>query len=732
MGARRPPPARIPPCSASCATGSAAQLGQADAVVVKDPRTVWFLPLWMRCAAELGAAPAFVTMLRHPAETLASASASYGDLAERREPRRRVAQRDRSRRSAPRAARGARSSATRICSPTGGARSPDRRADRVADTAPTSSGRGCRRSTSSSIRRCTATAWAGTRSTCRRVCATWPRTSGGGSSRWRARRRLAGVARRARRGAGRVTRTLQGGGGHRAVLDHSREAAWSAQGRGAGGAAAADSRRAPGAREVPPAAAPCGAAAAARMVNRRRRAGRAAVALVERVKRWVLRRRHVMSLYRRVRGGGDSRLEGDDSLPIGPPGATLTGVRWTESGTLELAGERRAAADVAEVVVRGRSTLREHAFRTTDGGEPGHFTAELDVARIESLGGALPLREDTYDLCLRPTAAANARRGSVALAERVLQALPLERVVDHKPLALGMTRSGRAVLKVGRDLDDDERGPRQQRRLRETVYLARRREPLSDAVVYSSFRGRQYSDNPRAVHEELLRRAAPLEHLWVVRDAQCRVPETATVVRGGQPRSLRGAGQGSLRRLQRPLLRVVREEARPGLAPDLARHAAETTGLRRLADAKRGSSLRARLARAGPELAVRTLPQPVHHADPPPRVRHRRGDPRDRLPPRTTCWQGRTATSSAGSCGGGSAFPRMSVSCSTPPPTGTGSATAEGATGSTSNSTSTCSDERWEGRGRAVPQAPLHRRSRAGDRGRLRPGRVQLPGRRPS
>ena len=269
------------------------------------------------------------------------------------------------------------------------------------------------------------------------------------------------------------------------------------------------------------------------MVNRRRRAGRAAVALVERVKRWVLRRRHVMSLYRRVRGGGDSRLEGDDSLPIGPPGATLTGVRWTESGTLELAGERRAAADVAEVVVRGRSTLREHAFRTTDGGEPGHFTAELDVARIESLGGALPLREDTYDLCLRPTAAANARRGSVALAERVLQALPLERVVDHKPLALGMTRSGRAVLKVGRDLDDDERGPRQQRRLRETVYLARRREPLSDAVVYSSFRGRQYSDNPRAVHEELLRRAAPLEHLWVVRDAQCRVPETATVVREG-------------------------------------------------------------------------------------------------------------------------------------------------------------------------------------------------------
>jgi hypothetical protein len=56
----------------------AGQLREADAVVVKDPRTVWFLPLWMRCAAELGVTPSFVTMLRHPAETLTSARASYG------------------------------------------------------------------------------------------------------------------------------------------------------------------------------------------------------------------------------------------------------------------------------------------------------------------------------------------------------------------------------------------------------------------------------------------------------------------------------------------------------------------------------------------------------------------------------------------------------------------------------------------------------------------------------
>jgi hypothetical protein len=54
------------------------QLEQADQVVVKDPRTVWFLDEWRRCAGELGARTSFVTMLRHPAEIVASARKSYG------------------------------------------------------------------------------------------------------------------------------------------------------------------------------------------------------------------------------------------------------------------------------------------------------------------------------------------------------------------------------------------------------------------------------------------------------------------------------------------------------------------------------------------------------------------------------------------------------------------------------------------------------------------------------
>ncbi len=54
------------------------QLAEAPELVVKDPRTGWFLPLWIDVAAELGVDTSFATMLRHPAEVLASATKSYG------------------------------------------------------------------------------------------------------------------------------------------------------------------------------------------------------------------------------------------------------------------------------------------------------------------------------------------------------------------------------------------------------------------------------------------------------------------------------------------------------------------------------------------------------------------------------------------------------------------------------------------------------------------------------
>jgi hypothetical protein len=46
-------------------------------LLVKDPRSSWFLPLWRRAASEAGAEVAFLTMLRHPAEVVGSKDKYY-------------------------------------------------------------------------------------------------------------------------------------------------------------------------------------------------------------------------------------------------------------------------------------------------------------------------------------------------------------------------------------------------------------------------------------------------------------------------------------------------------------------------------------------------------------------------------------------------------------------------------------------------------------------------------
>jgi hypothetical protein len=56
----------------------AVQFVGTDNVVVKDPRIDWFLPLWLRCADDLGIQTSFASMLRHPSEMVRSSRESYG------------------------------------------------------------------------------------------------------------------------------------------------------------------------------------------------------------------------------------------------------------------------------------------------------------------------------------------------------------------------------------------------------------------------------------------------------------------------------------------------------------------------------------------------------------------------------------------------------------------------------------------------------------------------------
>jgi hypothetical protein len=55
------------------------QFRDAGHLIVKDPRLSWFLPLWRGCAEDLGVAPRFVSMLRHPAAVIDSKQRWYGE-----------------------------------------------------------------------------------------------------------------------------------------------------------------------------------------------------------------------------------------------------------------------------------------------------------------------------------------------------------------------------------------------------------------------------------------------------------------------------------------------------------------------------------------------------------------------------------------------------------------------------------------------------------------------------
>ncbi|MEA2123453.1 MAG: CDP-glycerol glycerophosphotransferase [Solirubrobacteraceae bacterium] len=222
---------------------------------------------------------------------------------------------------------------------------------------------------------------------------------------------------------------------------------------------------------------------------------------------------------------------GDAELTVRARRAWVTAAALDADGVLTLTGTGGLGADDT-LILYSPDRAAQHPFAQQREGD--RWTAVATPAAVESLAGALPLAEGWWRLRVGPPDAGEPEElMALSPSPELVAQLPLDVEIDHKSFVVSANAEGELVLVVGRDIADTERGPLQQRVLRHTAYTARRSEPLTDTVVYTSFRGRQYSDSPRALHEELVRRGTPLEHLWVVRDAACRVPDTARVLRAG-------------------------------------------------------------------------------------------------------------------------------------------------------------------------------------------------------
>ena len=80
-----------------------------------------------------------------------------------------------------------------------------------------------------------------------------------------------------------------------------------------------------------------------------------------------------------------------------------------------------------------------------------------------------------------------------------------------------------------------DRGRYYRRRNKLVTYRVARRQPLEDTVLFEAWKGRQYSDNPRAIYEELVRRGDPRRMVWAVQDFSVELPDgVESVVRFGR------------------------------------------------------------------------------------------------------------------------------------------------------------------------------------------------------
>ena len=158
-------------------------------------------------------------------------------------------------------------------------------------------------------------------------------------------------------------------------------------------------------------------------------------------------------------------------------------------------------------------------------------TVHLPAVITASDGSHHPLRQGVWDLRLRPAGEPRAEQ-SLMLSPAVLADLPSAVASDgEKRILLQRRWHDTLILDSTPVLGAAERSAYAQEQLRTTGYRAARQHPLRDAVLYDVFGGRGYADSPKAVHAELVRRGAPLEHLWVVDDAQAAVPDGARAVR---------------------------------------------------------------------------------------------------------------------------------------------------------------------------------------------------------
>ncbi|WP_226961421.1 MULTISPECIES: CDP-glycerol glycerophosphotransferase family protein [Streptomyces] len=203
--------------------------------------------------------------------------------------------------------------------------------------------------------------------------------------------------------------------------------------------------------------------------------------------------------------------------------AVVDSLRW-EGGALLVEGAYEGPGDTKRFILRHGERFEEHVLPLE--WADGRFSVRIKPDRMAVYDATLPLRAGRWYMWLRDRDAwGNGADTPVKLrADLIDTALPARKRVAGRTYTVNRRYYDRLFLGSGPVLKAEERGAWRQRQLRQVHTPRFKKEPLREAVFYNSFGGKQFSDSPRAIYEEFVRRGIEVEHLWSVADEQVALP----------------------------------------------------------------------------------------------------------------------------------------------------------------------------------------------------------------